>query len=100
LTSIVSPITAILQDLGQPEQALPLAEHALAVIEAAYGPKHPNVADILDTLVQILRGLGELRTAAALAERALTITQAAYGPNHGSIAARRDALTLLGHEPG
>ena len=34
----------ILQDLGQPDEARPLAERALAITEAAYGPDHPDVA--------------------------------------------------------
>ena len=37
-------LALILQDLGQPAEARPLAERALAIDEAAYGPDHPDVA--------------------------------------------------------
>ena len=69
-------LAAILRDLGQPEQARPLQEQALAIIEAAYGPDHPDVATHLNNLAAILRELGQPEQARPLQERAITIGQA------------------------
>ena len=41
-------------------EARPLAERALAIDEAAYGPDHPDVAIRLNNLALILRDLGQL----------------------------------------
>ena len=58
-------LALILRDLGQPEQARPLAERALAIDEAAYGPDHPDVAIRLNNLAQILAGPGPARAGPA-----------------------------------
>ena len=44
---------------AQLTQARPLAERALAITEAAYGPDHPDVATRLNNLAWILRALGQ-----------------------------------------
>jgi tetratricopeptide (TPR) repeat protein len=66
-------------------EARPLAERALAIDEAAYGPDHPDVAIRLSNLAQILQDLGQPAEARPLAERALAITEAAYGPDHPNV---------------
>ena len=53
----LSNLATILQDLGLPQDARPLAERALAITEAAYGPDHPEVATVRSNLAQILHGL-------------------------------------------
>jgi tetratricopeptide (TPR) repeat protein len=63
-------------------EALPLAERALAIDEAAYGPDHPDVGTALNNLATIWQDLGQPQQARPLAERALAITEAAYGPDH------------------
>jgi hypothetical protein len=50
----LSNLATILQDLGLPQDARPLAERALAITEAAYGPDHPTVALLRENLAQIL----------------------------------------------
>jgi hypothetical protein len=70
----------------------PLAERALAITEAAYGPDHPDVAVRLNNLAQILQALGQLAAARPLAERALAIDEAAYGPDHPTVAILRANL--------
>src|SRR5580658_6935221 len=62
-------------------EARPLAERALAIDEAAYGPDHPTVANDLSNLATILQDLGQPAEARPLAERALAITEAAHGPD-------------------
>jgi tetratricopeptide (TPR) repeat protein len=66
-------------------EARPLAERALAIDEAAYGPDHPAVGTRLNNLALILQDLGEAGQARPLAERALAIDEAAYGPDHPAV---------------
>ena len=73
-------------------EARPLAERALAIDEAAYGPDHPDVATVLNNLAHILQDLGQLAEARPLAERALAIAEAAYGPDHPDVAIRLSNL--------
>src|SRR6266700_916187 len=47
-----------LQVHARPDDARPLAERALAIAEAAYGPDHPDVAIRLSNLALILNDLG------------------------------------------
>jgi tetratricopeptide (TPR) repeat protein len=81
-------------------EARPLAERALAITEAAYGPDHPDVAIRLNNLALIWRDLGEPGTARPLADRALAITEAAYGPDHPDVATRLNNLALIWQDLG
>ena len=83
---------AYLQVHARLAEARPLAERALAIDEAAYGPDHPAVAIRLSNLALILKDLGQLAEARPLAERALAITEAAYGPDHPTVAILRANL--------
>ena len=76
-------------------EARPLAERALAIAEAAYGPDHPDVATRLNNLALILRDLGDPAAARPLAERALAIAEAAHGPDHPDVATGLNNLALI-----
>jgi hypothetical protein len=78
--------------------ARPLAERALAIDEAAYGPDHPDVATDLSNLALILRDLGLPRDARPPAERALAIDEAAYGPDNPEVATDLSNLASLGDD--
>ena len=80
---------------GRLREARPLAERALAITEAVYGPNHPTVGIRLNNLAQILRDLGQPGQARPLAERALAITEAAYGPDHPNISTMRNNFAQL-----
>ncbi|MGW4944485.1 tetratricopeptide repeat protein, partial [Actinoplanes sp. NPDC004185] len=84
-----------LQVHGRPGEARPLAERALAIDEAAYGPDHPEVGTYLSNLALILRDLGELPDARRLTERALAIDEAAYGPDHPIVGTILSNLALI-----
>ncbi len=88
-------------------EARPLAERALAIDEAIFGPNHPDVAVYLNNLAQILQDLGQPAEARPLAERALAIDEAIFGPNHPRLAVDLSNLAqilldlgLPGGEPG
>jgi tetratricopeptide (TPR) repeat protein len=86
---------AYLQVHARLAEARPLAERALAIDEAAYGPDHPAVATGLNNLALILKDLGDPDGAQPLAERALAITEAAYGPDHPTVAIRLNNLATI-----
>ncbi|MGZ6855232.1 MAG: tetratricopeptide repeat protein [Mycobacteriaceae bacterium] len=67
---------------GEPGEALPLVERALAIDRQAYGPNHPTVATRLNNLAVVLPELGRPEEALPLAERALAIDEQAFGPDH------------------
>ena len=79
----------------QPAEARPLAERALAIAEAAYGPDHPTVAIRLNNLATILYNLGQPAEARPLTERALAIDEAAYGPDHPTVATDLNNLAQI-----
>ena len=86
---------AYLQVHARLAQARPLAERALAITEAAYGPGHPVVAIRLSNLALILQDLGDPGGARPLAERALAIDEAARGPDHPEVAADLNNLATI-----
>ena len=88
-------VATILKDLGLVQEARPLAERALAIAEATYGPDHPTVAIRLSVLAGILRDLGLVAEARPLAERALAIDEAALGPDHPTVATLLNVLASI-----
>ncbi len=76
-------------------EARPLAERALSLDEAAYGPDHAAVGTRLNNLALIWQDLGQPDQARPLAERALSITEAAYGPDHPTVRITRANLANL-----
>jgi tetratricopeptide (TPR) repeat protein len=74
-------------------QARQLYERALAILEAQFGPDHPNTAASLDSLGNVLHDLGDLPAARDYHERALAILEAQLGLNHTATA---NSLSNLG----
>ena len=60
---------------GQYADALPRAQEALSLREAALGPSHPDVAASLTTLAEVYRAQGKLDDAERLHRRALGIRE-------------------------
>jgi len=86
-------LTALLD--GQFVDALPRAQEALALREAALGPSHPDVAVSVTTLAEVYRGQGRLDDAERLHRRALGIREAHFGRNHPDVAASLNYLAVL-----
>ncbi|MEV8639343.1 tetratricopeptide repeat protein, partial [Streptosporangium sp. NPDC051023] len=91
LGSVLNQATLFALTQGQHQRACTLAQRALAITEAAYGPDHPDVAIRLGNLAASFSALGRPGEAVPLEQRALVIAEAAYGPNHPDVA------TLLGN---
>lgn len=76
-------------------QARPLFERALAIREKMLGPKHPDVANILNNLALLLSNHGDFAVARPLHERALAIHEKALGPEHPNVATSLNNLAQL-----
>jgi tetratricopeptide (TPR) repeat protein len=76
-------LAGILGSEGRAEEALPLAERALAVTEKVYEEPHPYFSAVaLQTLGQSYLQVGELEKARSLLERSLEVTEAGFGSRH------------------
>jgi hypothetical protein len=84
------------KDLGQPADARPLLERAVAIDEATYGPDHPTVAVRLSNLAMVHHALGQHVAARPLLERAIAIVEARLHPNHPRVVLYRKHLAVLG----
>jgi tetratricopeptide (TPR) repeat protein len=87
--------SAYLRGRGQPRQALPLAERALAVTLAALGPDGRAMGERHDALGRVLRDLGDLEGARSELELALAIFEVAQGPDHPDVAILRSTLAQV-----
>jgi tetratricopeptide (TPR) repeat protein len=87
--------SAYLQARGQPRQARPIAERALAMTRATLGPDDPSTGERHHGLGQVLRDLGDLPRARVELERALGIFESALGPGHLEVAILRGTLAQV-----
>ncbi len=75
-------------------------ERALAASERAYGPRHPRLITLLNSLGYVAVEQKRLTDALAIRQRALAVSQAAYPADHPHVGTARlyvgQALTELG----
>jgi tetratricopeptide (TPR) repeat protein len=67
---------------GQYQQAIPLAQRALAIREKALGPEHLDTATALNNLAALYQATGVYAKAEPLYQRALAIREKALGAEH------------------
>jgi tetratricopeptide (TPR) repeat protein len=87
--------SAYLRGRGQPHQARPIAERAVAVTLATLGPDGRAMGDRHDALGRVLRDLGDLEGARAELELALAAYEVALGPDHPDVAVLRSTLAQV-----
>jgi tetratricopeptide (TPR) repeat protein len=75
--------------------AEPLMCRALAIDEASFGVKHPEVAIRLNNLAQLLQATHRLAEAEPLMRRALAIDEASFGTEHPRVAVDLNNLAQL-----
>lgn len=80
---------------GLHAEAEPLYARALAIVEKALGPDHPNVAMSLNNLAELYRMNGAYAKAEPLYARALAIWEKTLGPGHPNVAASLNNLAEL-----
>src|SRR5215471_7156729 len=80
---------------GKYHEAIPIAEEALRVAEATFGPEDLNVATGLNNLALLYYNQGRYTEAEPLYKRALAIDEKALGPEHPDVATNLNNLALL-----
>ncbi|WP_031291855.1 tetratricopeptide repeat protein, partial [Leptolyngbya sp. Heron Island J] len=84
-----------LSEQGRYEEAIPLAERRVEIVEAQLGPQHPEVAASLNNLAELYRLQGRYEEAEPLYQRSLGILEAQLGPQHPEVATNLNNLGLL-----
>jgi CHAT domain-containing protein/Flp pilus assembly protein TadD len=84
-----------LQDQGKYTEALAVAQEALRVAEANYGPEHAYTSASLNKLATIEVNLGKYAEAEPLYKRALAIAIKVVGPDHPGVGAMLNNLAAL-----
>jgi len=87
--------SAYLRGRGQPRQARPVAERALAVTRATLGADDPATGERHAALGRVLRDLGDLVGARAELERALAILEVELGTDHPDAGILRSTLAQV-----
>jgi CHAT domain-containing protein/Tfp pilus assembly protein PilF len=85
---------------GRYQQAIPLAQRALAIREKALGPEHPYTATALNNLAELYQATGVYAKAEPLLKRALAIFEKALGPEDSITAISLGKLAKLYHNMG
>ena len=80
---------------GRYQEAIPLAQRALAITEKARGPEHPDTAVSLNNLAMLYQAISAYAEAAPLYEQALAIIEKALGPEHPNTAIALNNLAAL-----
>jgi len=79
-------IANIDQSVGSLDEAKGRYERALAIMEQALGPQHPDVVGYVSNLATVHAITGDYDAAKVLFERALAIVEQALGPEHPEVA--------------
>eukprot|EP00976_Prorocentrum_cordatum_P080121 1183850-Prorocentrum_minimum.AAC.2 len=88
------------QQMGKADDALPLCQRSLAVMEKVYGSDHPSVALSLNNLANVYDTIGEYDDALPLYQRSLAICEKVYEAEHPSVATGLQNLGLLYYKMG
>ncbi|MDA2914716.1 tetratricopeptide repeat protein, partial [Acidobacteriia bacterium AH_259_A11_L15] len=80
---------------GRYDEAEPLYQRSLAILEQALGPEHRHVASALNNLAGLSYDRGRYALAEPLYQRALAIYEQALGPEHPQVAVGLHNLALL-----
>ena len=85
---------------GRYQNAIPLAERALAINEKVLGPEHPDAATSLNDLAVLYHAAGDYARAATLFQRTLAIREKVLGPEHPDVATSLNGLASLYRNTG
>ena len=80
---------------GKYAEATSVAQEALRVAEATFGPEHPDLARSLNNLALLYNKQGRYAEAEALDQRALRIREKALGAEHLDVALSLNNLAML-----
>ncbi len=94
-TRLINELALYAYERADFTEAEALYRRGLAIDEASYGARHPNIATGLNNLAELLRVTNRPTEAEPLYRRALQIDEASYGPTHPKVAIRLNNLALL-----
>lgn len=80
---------------GNPTQAQPYMERALAIYEQLDNPENEEMSIILNNLGNLLKTMGDLEGTRPYLERALAVQEKISGPNHPDTAFALNSLGML-----
>ena len=96
---LTDQVTALYQQ-GKYAEAIPIAQEAVRVTEATFGPQDPKLARSLNNLAQLYDDQGQYAQAEPLFQRALAIWQEALGPEDPGVAGTLNNLASLYEDEG
>jgi len=99
-SGLLNHIAMVHLDKGDFPQARALQEQSVGMLEAALGPDHPDVANVLINLGNVHYATGEFARTQAIDERALAIYEQAFGPDHPDVATTLNNLANAVDELG
>src|SRR5579863_7411893 len=85
---------------GRYTEAIPVAEEALKVAQATFGPSHVATAASMNNLAELYRALGRYNEAAPLYRDALAIWEKAGSQEQAHVAAALNNLGLMDYDQG
>ena len=83
-----------LNALGDPKEALRLAEQGLAIRRQLFGERHPDTAQSLNNVARYTNAVGDSSAALRLAEQALAIRRQLFGERHPDTAQSLNNVAL------
>ena len=89
-----------LYQAGRYQEALPLQQRALEILETALGPEHPDTVIVLSNLAGIYRMAGAYDRSLPLFQRALQTREKILGPVHPDTATSLNNLATLYQDMG
>ena len=81
---------------GRLQEAVPLCRQALALVEHAVGPYHPDLANVLNSLAGLYAELGDYAEAERLAQRSMAMMEEATGSTEIEVLRVQSLGTLAG----
>lgn len=98
--SIAQGLSAAAMRHNRTDEAMALAQRALAIMEARHGRDHLRTARFLNNYAAALGNARRYAEARPYLERALAVLERAYGPDHGEVLTVLGNLGRIDHELG
>jgi len=83
------------QPQGRLQEAVPLYERAIAVVEKSFGPEHPDLAATLNDLAAAHTFQRKVQEAMPLYERSIAISEKCFGPENSDLASTLNNFAAL-----
>ena len=85
----------LLYQQGKYDEAIPLSQRSISILERVFGKDHPDVAASLNNLAQLYKAQSKYDLAEPLYQRALAIRERVLGKDHPDVATSLNNLAGL-----